>query len=85
MNATRNERPSRLFRRYCGKVRLLSAIHAEIAGELNARREAMFHLFFRPEDRYIAESTNPEELAKLILTGIIKGGGEIVPEPEPDA
>ena len=75
---------SNKFKKYCGKIRLLSRIHAEIADELNERREALLVLFFRPEDKYIPESKDPKTLAELIMQGIIKDGGTEEPVPISD-
>ena len=75
---------SNKFKKYCGKIRLLSRIHAEIADELNERREALLVLFFRPEDKYIRESKDPKTLAELIMQGIIKDGGTEEPVPISD-
>lgn len=53
--------------RYLGQLRLLGTIHAEVSETINHSREAYWQLFFRPEDKYIPETTDKSLYVKLAL------------------
>ncbi len=76
LDATLDETPHKWTKQdlkaYCGKLRLLSRIHAEIADKLNAKRQSTLEAFFMPEDKYIPESNNPKELAQLMFTSMFR-------------
>ena len=55
------------FQKYCGKLRLLSHVHNDIADKLNAKRVALDEIFFRPEDKFI-DNPEPEDLVGLMLS-----------------
>lgn len=54
-------------KRYLGKLRMLGMIHAEIADEINAKREASWQAFFRPDDKYIPEEKDKKLYVNLHL------------------
>jgi hypothetical protein len=54
------------YKKYCGKLRLLSHVHLAITDKLNAKRIALEETFFRPEDRFI--SAQSEDLVTLMVS-----------------
>lgn len=56
------------FNAYRSKLRLMDTIHNEIAGKVNAQREATFKAFFRPEDNFIPESNHNDHFGLWLAT-----------------
>lgn len=53
------------FRAYCGKLRLLSSIHREVANKINTLRENKLQMFHGQDDKYYPEYG--ESLVDLML------------------